>query len=301
MHEPLDAREPIAAAWRAPVTGHVVIISVDGLRPDAVDEFRAPTIARLAREGSYSYSARTIMPSKTLPSHTSMLTGVTPLVHGITWNSDETASRGDVRVPTIFRLARATGLVTAAFFSKTKFRHLEVSGSLDYSQSPSDGSASWSAERTMRDLAHYLEIGRPNLLFVHVAEPDYAGHAAGWMSPSYFGAVHIADAAVARVMALADTAFGEGEYTLMLTADHGGHAKTHGSSHLNDVLIPWIAWGKGVRPSMRLSTPIRTMDTAASALWLLGVRVPEVWSGRPVVDAFVGLDGAAGRSQVADR
>src|SRR5687768_4085146 len=52
---------------------HVVIISLDGLRPDAIDKFGARTLQRLMREGTYTLNAQTILPSKTLPSHTSML------------------------------------------------------------------------------------------------------------------------------------------------------------------------------------------------------------------------------------
>jgi arylsulfatase A-like enzyme len=49
--------------------------------------------------------------------------------------------------------------------------------------------------------------------------------------------------------------------------------------------IPWIAWGTGVKPG-RIETPIRTFDTAATTLWLLGVEVPANWAGRPVESAF---------------
>src|SRR6267378_3240742 len=56
------------------VTDHVIVISVDGLRADAIHKFHAPTIERLMREGRYSLTAQTINTSLTLPAHTSMLT-----------------------------------------------------------------------------------------------------------------------------------------------------------------------------------------------------------------------------------
>src|SRR5262245_4599238 len=62
---------------------HVIIVSIDGLRPDAIKKFGADTMKRLMQEGSYSLHASTILPSKTLPSHTSMLTGVEPSEHGV--------------------------------------------------------------------------------------------------------------------------------------------------------------------------------------------------------------------------
>ena len=264
-------------------TDHVVVISIDGLRPDAIAKFRATNLQRLMRGGSYSLEAKTIMPSRTLPSHTSMLTGEEPEQHGITWNSNETDDHGLVAVPTIFAQARAAGFSTAAFFSKGKFNHLETPNSLDYSEVP-EGDVKVSASQTVAAVERYLEKERPNLLFVHIGEPDYAGHRYSWMSWFYGRAVRRADQAVGRVLAAANEAYGVGNYTLIVTADHGGHGWSHGSSDPRDVTIPWIAWGEGVRRGALLGEGIRTMDTAETALWLLGLDGGGV--GRPVQTAF---------------
>lgn len=280
------------------LTDHVVIISLDGLRPDAIQEFGAKTILRLMREGSYTLNAQTILPSKTLPSHTSMLTGVDADQHGITWNSDETDEHGHVDVPTVFGLAKAAGLHTAAFFSKTKFHHLEKPRTLDYVKSPKGGllTGRFSAERTSQYVEDYLESTPidPNLIFVHIGEPDYAGHIFGWMSPMYGKAVRQADEAVANVLDEANDRFGAGNYTVIVTADHGGHGRDHGSSDPRDTTIPWIVWGKGVQAGAELPEGIRTMDTAATALWMLGVGAPTAWVGRPVEAAFSTTTVAAG-------
>src|SRR5687768_6867825 len=100
------------------VTPHVVLVSIDGLRPDAIETFRTPTLQRLMREGSYTLEAQTITPSKTLPSHTSMLTGQLPEHHGVLWNTVVTADADVIVSPTVFSVARARGYRTAAFFSK---------------------------------------------------------------------------------------------------------------------------------------------------------------------------------------
>ncbi|HEU4628302.1 MAG TPA: alkaline phosphatase family protein [Gemmatimonadaceae bacterium] len=275
------------------VTQHVVVVSIDALRPDAIARYDAVTLQRLMREGAYTLDARTILPSKTLPSHTSMLTGVEPAVHGITWNTDATLARGPVAVPTVFELAHDAGFHTAAFFSKAKFHHLERPGTLDYAQAPLLTWAPWGARRTSEDAAWYIAHRRPNLVFVHIGEPDYAGHVAGFMTAIYGENVRIADRAVARVVAAAERAYGHGHYTLIVTADHGGHGHGHGSADPRDVTIPWIAYGQGVRAGTRLGPGIRTMDTAATALWLLGVPVPDAWSGRPVTAAFTLVNGTA--------
>jgi arylsulfatase A-like enzyme len=274
----------LSTPFRGGFTQHVVVISLDGLRPDAIGKFRARTLQRLMREGSYTLAARTIMPSKTLPSHTSMLTGVEPADHGITWNTDETDTHGVVEVPTIFAAAHERGLKTAAFFSKTKFHHLEVPKSLSHVNSPHTGKLS--ARQTVREVERYLETEKPNLMFVHIGEPDYAGHFWGWMGWMYGRAVRQADDAVEQVIEASDRAFGKGNYTVIVTADHGGHGWNHGSSDPRDVTIPWITWGKGVRGGTQLAHGIRTMDTAATALWLLGMPVTTASDGLAVAHAF---------------
>jgi predicted AlkP superfamily pyrophosphatase or phosphodiesterase len=275
----IENRAPKAGA----VTSHIVVISIDGLRPDAIAKYNATTLLKLQNEGASATHAQTIFPSKTLPSHTSMVTGVTPAIHGITWNSDKTGQFGFVKVETMFELAKNQGFSTAGFFSKAKFHHIIKPGTLDYAQAPRGDN--WMATKTVADVQQYLRYNRPNLLMVHIGEPDYAGHTIGWMSFAYGWAVKRADGAVRNVLAAADQAYGKGNYTVILTADHGGHGRDHGTDDDRDMTIPWIVWGRGVQAAT-ISTDVKTTDTAATVLWLLGVSAPATWSGSPVAAAF---------------
>jgi len=215
-----------------------------------------------------------------------MLTGQPPERHHVLWNNVATADADSVDLPNIFGMARTQGYSTAAFFSKAKFQPLQVEGTLDYSQAPGGWFGRWSSERTVTDAAAYLTTAHPNVLFVHLTDPDAAGHRHGWMSAKYGSAVLAADRAVGRLVGLAEQAYGAGNYSLIVTADHGGHGTNHGSDDPRDVTIPWIAWGQGVKPGVLAPSTIRTMDTAATVLWLLAVDAPSDWMGRPVLDAF---------------
>ena len=268
------------------VTSNVIVVSIDGLRPDAIQAFDAETMKRLIGEGSYTLKASTINPSKTLPSHTSMLTGEPPERHHVLWNNVTTAKMDQIELPNIFSVARQSGYTTAAFFRKAKFQPLQRPGTLDYSQAPGGWFGKWSGERTMTDVERYLRDAKPNLLFVHLTDPDAAGHSSGWMSTEYGRAVRAADAAVSRLLKAADSAYGRGNYSLIVTADHGGHDRNHGSGDPRDITIPWIAWGKGVKTGALDAAVVRTMDTASTVLWLLGLKEPTDWAGTPVVDAF---------------
>lgn len=133
----------------------------------------------------------------------------------------------------------------------------------------------------------HLAANEPNLLFVHLTDPDAAGHSYGWMSAQYGRAVLRADQALERLIKAADQAYEPGNYTLIVTADHGGSGKGHGSDHPHDVTIPWIAWGRGVSRGEITAHPVRTMDTASTVLFLMGVKAPGPWAGVPVRSAFL--------------
>jgi arylsulfatase A-like enzyme len=283
---PLVSTTPLPSSS---ISRHVVVISIDGLRPDAIEAYGATTLQKLMREGSYTLAANTIHPSKTLPSHTSMLTGQPPERHGVLWNNVATADAETVAVPTVFGLVRARGYQTAAFFSKAKFEALQVEGTLDYSQAPGGWFGRWSSDRTVHDVAAYLRDASPNVLFVHLADPDAAGHANGWMTDAYGEAVRRADRSVARLLAEAERAFGRGKFSVIVTADHGGHGTDHGSDDPRDVTIPWIAWGEGVKAGTLARPHLMTMDTASTVLWLLSVDAPKGWAGSPVIEAYTGV------------
>src|SRR5207247_1637822 len=120
----------------------------------------------------------------------------------------------------------------------------------------------------------------------HFADPDSAGHKFGWGTPQQIAALADADAALAVVKAAIEKAGLAQRSVILISADHGGHDKTHGLNTPDDINIPWIAWGKGVKKGFTITTPVTTYDTAATALWLLDLPLPENFDGKPVVSAF---------------
>lgn len=275
----------ISRVTRGRVTDHVIVISVDGLRPDAIAKYDARTLESLMARGRYSLTAQTIAISNTLPSHTSMLTGVEPEQHKITWNKDRSGEFGHVEVPTVFGLAHSAGYRTAAFYSKSKFHHIDAPQTIDHVRGPKGGVIPWNSGKVADLVVAHLDTAKPNVMFVHLADADFAGHNFGWMQHMYGMAVRQADMAIARILAAADKSLGAGNYTVIVTSDHGGHRKGHGTTDPVDTTIPWIVSGAGVQRGDSLSG-IRTMDTAATVLWMLNLATPENLVGRPVVQAF---------------
>lgn len=270
---------------------HVFIVSFDQAAPAGIAKADMPVFKEMVAQGAHTWEAYTIVPSLTLPSHTSMLTGVGIQKHQIDWNSYEPA-RGKVKVPTIFGLAKEKGITTAMFVAKEKFQHLNVPGTVDLFVYPKDDETCGSVARHFAEQVGTL---KPGLCFIHFGDPDVKGHEFGIDSPQKMQAYADTDKALKVLRDAVDKA-GMGESSVfILTADHGCHdvkdangitRGTHGSSSTEDVTIPWVAWGKGVKKGKAITAPVVQYDTAATALWLLGVPIPEGFWGRPVTSAF---------------
>jgi predicted AlkP superfamily pyrophosphatase or phosphodiesterase len=280
-----------AAAKEEPRARHVFIISFDQGAPAGIEKANMPEFKEMAAQGAHTWSAFTIVPSLTLPSHTSMLTGVGIQKHQIDWNEYK-PELGQVKVPTIFSLAKAQGCVTAMYVSKEKFQHLNLPGTVDEFVYPKDDVSCGSVAR---EFAKRVGELKPALCFIHFGDPDVQGHAFGVDSPEKMKAFADTDDALKVIRDAVDQAGLTPDSVFILTADHGGHdikdnsghiRGTHGSSSTEDVTIPWVAWGKGVKAGFTIGAAVVQYDTAATALWLLGVPIPEDFWGRPVTSAF---------------
>ncbi len=106
----------------------VMLISVDGLKPEAILDaeahgLKAPNLRRMMREGTYSNGVRGVLPTLTYPSHTTLLTGASPAHHGIVANTTfdpfNKNAQGwywyteDMKAVTLWKAARKAGLSTA--------------------------------------------------------------------------------------------------------------------------------------------------------------------------------------------
>lgn len=264
----------------------VLLLSWDGLRPDAIAKAPAPNLLRLIHEGAYCPQAQTIFPSATLPSHTSMLTGLTVAKHKVLWN--EYVKGLTIAAPTILDIATDAGLECAMAAGKQKFYHyVEGHKVKTYFGETPDSGGDWSAKNLTPKVIDYIKEKRPRLVFLHYRDPDSAGHKYGWMSDEQMTAVRACDEALGTLLAAidADPEF-KGKTTILVTADHGGHDKTHGSLDPIDMTIPWIAWGAAVAPGKTIETPVHTYDSAATVLYLLGLDIPAGWDGKPVLAAL---------------
>lgn len=261
-----------------PAVARVLIISIDGLRPDAIALAPMPNLMALMDGGAFTLKAQTIFPSVTLPAHSSMLLGTCPSQHGVDWN-DYLPERGFAKGTSIFALAKQAGLYTVFFTGKKKLRQITPPETTDYFQFINDRDTVIAAQA-----APILKKGF-GLAFIHFATTDDMGHNYGWMSKQQLSVIRRADESIGVILAALDEAGLRQSTLIIVTADHGGHAQTHGSRMPEDMTIPWVINGPGIVHQV-ITLPVNTTDTAATAAFALKLTPPTDWVGRPISEAF---------------
>jgi predicted AlkP superfamily pyrophosphatase or phosphodiesterase len=258
----------------------VLLFSLDGVRPDALEQAATPTMDRLKQEGAWTGRARTEMPSVTLPCHQSMLRGVPVTRHGITSNRFQPLARP---VPSLFDAAHAAGKRTGFFYNWEPLRDLAEPGSLDVAYFWRDCYSPEGDQRIASFAADHLAAGDLDFAFIYLGWTDECAHRNGWMSAPYLRAIENADSCIERVLQAVPN---PDAVTVLVQSDHGGHDRSHGTDRDEDMLIPWILSGAGVRRNVALDGTVRIVDTCPTLGHLLRIpRAPE-WEGRVVAEAL---------------
>lgn len=262
----------------------LLLIILDACRPDGLAQANTPHLDSLWQTGAYTWSARSVMPSVTLPAHMSMFRCVPPEKHGV--GADNVFLPGAAVFPSFIDVAKQAGLHTAMFYSWEQLRDLAAPGSLDMSFCRAARSGQDSDTPVALAAAAYVADEQPDLCVLYMGDIDLTGHACGWMSPEYIAAIEANDRAIGRVLDTLQTHRLRDQYTILALADHGGHDHTHGTDAPEDMTIPWILNGAGVKRGHAIQTPLGICDTAATIAHLLNLPRPSVWEGQAVYDAF---------------
>jgi predicted AlkP superfamily pyrophosphatase or phosphodiesterase len=256
----------------------VVFILIDGLRPDAIEAARCPNLRALRARAAATMRAQSVMPSVTLPCHTSIFHSVPPARHGITSNQWTPLARP---LPGLFDLAHAAGKRTAFFYNWEELRDIGRPGSLDMSYFRNTSYQPDGDNITAGEAARVFAEGLPDFTFVYFGTVDTAGHYYGWMSEGYLSQLATVDRALGTLLdALPNDA------AIILHSDHGGHDRNHGTDTPEDMTIPWLAAGPGIRQGYAIDTPVSLLDTAPTIARLLGIAPHHEWEGRCVEEIF---------------
>jgi arylsulfatase A-like enzyme len=228
------------------------------------------------KKGTYTLEGSSVNPSVTLPCHMSIFHSVTPQRHGVSTNTYAPMVRP---VNSLFKQIKNAGGNSAMYYGWEPLRDVSLPGYLKHAEYI----WAYSEDHTDRLLTEsaltYIKKQKPDFVFLYMVETDEkGGHDNGWMSQPYLQCIHDAIDNVKKVLEEA----GE-EYTVIVTADHGGHDRVHGTELPEDMTIPMFFVGPDFEPGKKLSG-ISLLDIAPTIADIMGILVPREWEGKSIVE-----------------
>jgi len=259
----LDAQTPRARK--------LLIIGIDGCRPDALLKAKTPHLAKLIDEGAFTDQAKTGDITVSGPGWTSMLTGVWREKHGVRDNKFE--NHDWKTYPHIFEriIKKRPGIVTASVVHWAPINEKIVKTCNHIVTRKTDAAVIVEAEKL---------LAKPELdvLFVHFDDVDHAGHTKGFHPdvPAYVKSIELTDTYVGRLLDVLNKRAGRADedWLILVSTDHGGNNKGHGKNTPQERTIFLIAHGPGIAKRRLEGTP-GVVDVAVTALDFMGVDLDE--------------------------
>ena len=250
----------------------VILISVDGMRPDGLKTCGNPYLETMEEICSYTYNGRSVVPSVTFPCHFSMTHSVVPQRHGLLTNTYVPQVRP---IKGIFEKINDNGGVSAMLYGWEPLRDIALPGTLRhavyvnaYTEESSDTVLTDHAERI-------IERYNPDFTFLYMVETDEkGGHDNGWMSEEYLRRISIAVDNIKRMI----EKFGE-THSVIVMADHGGHDRAHGTERPEDMTVPFFFYGKEFEGG-RVLENVSLLEIAPTIAGILGIAPDSDWEGR---------------------
>jgi predicted AlkP superfamily pyrophosphatase or phosphodiesterase len=264
----------------------VLIIGIDGVRPDILAEVPTPNIDALAADGTFSDRAQTGRPTMSGPGWSSLLIGVWPAKHGVT-NNDFTNKHYDAYPDLLTRIEQVQPALNT--FAALDWLPLGA----DSAGGPVIGDApdrkfvvngyalGWAAaDSAVVDAAvRELSDGNPDASFVYLGNPDEVSHETKSIGDEYHAAIALADRHVGMLIQAVRQrpAYANEDWLVLVSTDHGRRADGgHGGDSVEESTIFYIASG----PSTVKGTPAEPphiVDVAVTALTHLRIEIDTAW------------------------
>lgn len=288
---PAPASSPEATMARA----NVLLVTIDTLRTDRVGAYGStrgltPTLDRLAAEGVRFETAYAHVPL-TLPSHTTLMTGAYPFVHGV---RDNGAFRFDGARPTLASALKAAGYRTGAFVASfvldprfglnagfdvydAVLRARRAGGDLSQLERPADAVV----QAALGWLGASRSSPQPWFAWVHLYDPhdpyDAPADVQARLPGDAYGAeVAFADAQLGALLASLRDQGALTNTVVAVMADHGESLGDHGErthglfAYDVTMRVPLVFWGAALTPAV-VRGPAQLVDVMPTLLDLVGV------------------------------
>ena len=252
-----------------------ILILVDGMRPDALPVCGNRYCSEILSTGAVQLPGRSVMPSVTLPCHISLFHSVPPTRHGTLTNTYAQQVRP---VKSLFEVLNNAGKTCAMFYNWEQLRDISLPGNKSFDLYMSlHNFADTDRKLTDAAIAH-IAAEKPDCVFLYLGETDEAGHAEGWLGEFYLKTLSNAWDCIRRVAEAT-----AGEYDLIVTADHGGHDRMHGTDMPEDMDIPVFVRTADGTPLREGVTATGLLDIAPTVCARLGVAADRDWEGVSLV------------------
>ncbi len=287
---------------RKPLAKHVILIGIDGWAATNFDKAPMPFVKdKLMAEGSYTLEKRSVLPSASAINWASNFMGVGTESHGYTtWGSKVPEIPSSVTnahgiFPTIFSILKEQlpESKTAAIFDWDGIKYVIDTLAVDHvMQRDHAGYGKEFGEDCgepldyVKEAVNVIKEEKPTLFAVYFGGLDETGHTYGWYTEKYYDFEKVLDESIAQLIEATKEAGIYDDTIFVLTADHGGIDKGHGGITLEEMLSPFIVYGKGIRKGFQMTDAMMQYDVAATVAYILGLETPQAWVGRPMLSIF---------------
>ncbi len=212
---------------------YVIIVLVDGARPDIIDKVEDEGFGFLKKEGVLFSNAYGLSPTYSIPARAAISTGLPHEISGVTSNWYK---KGVLNMPSMFSLVKSYGLKTGAIGDSSISMLFE--DYLDtYIEIPE---TSGHMKKSTEEAVKIITSGElPNILWVGFADVDEVGHDHGALSSRYEEAIAEASQLIMKIIETLKMRRIDDKTVLVVLSDHGHLDQGgHGGDEL-EVRIPY--------------------------------------------------------------
>lgn len=204
-------------------TKKVILIGLDGCRPDCCLAAKTPNIKKIAEQNYYSWNAQSEIHTISGPAWTSSLTGVHMDKHKVTDNDFKPFNR---KYETIFKIAKK-------IFPKIRtvaHSHWGPIVTELFEPNSMDIKCTGSDKKMMKNIVKDIQKDKGDLYFIQMDDIDGAGHKHTYSleSKKYLECIEERDKMVGEILKAIENRSNTEDWLVIIYSDHGGEGKGHG-------------------------------------------------------------------------
>ena len=270
--------------------GRVLVIGIDGVRPDALQIADTPAIDELITAGAFTNNTKILgdryRDNETIsgPGWSSFLTGVWADKHGV--NDNTFRGENYDEYPHFFAYLKQAfpKAVTGSFVDWEPIDTfiLRDADVREVCPASSQDSLSQKDEKLANKAAEFLAQQNPHAVFVYFGQVDEIGHQDGFHPsvPTYLQALRTVDAHVATLIRAIQSRpeYLEENWLVVISTDHGGRGRKHRGGHDVPEIVTTFLIVSGVQSKKGvIEDPSYIVDVPITALTHLGVPIDSAW------------------------